>query len=371
VIPLFAFLFVLIIAAAAFTVDIAYMHCVKTELQIAADAAARAASNSLGSSQDLTLASDAAKHIAGENFVAGSPLTLVDDDIIFGQSTANDDGTFSFVESTNPINAVRIRGSRARVSASGPVRLVLGPLLGREHFEPEVFASAARVDRDIVIVVDRSGSMAWDESGTDWSYPEEYAQNSQSVNYGLPPHPTGSRWAGLIEAVSVFCDAVDSTREEEHLALVSYSDRYTYNGYTVPTVATNAELGPTSAVIVQELQEIGENAIIGGTNISAGLDRGVSVIQNPDTARPFAFKMVILMTDGVWNAGRDPVLAAQDAAAAGIVVHAITFSAGANQADMQEVAEATGGKFYHAPTRDELKDAFEEIAYSIPVILIE
>ncbi len=371
IIPLTAFLLILLIAAAAFTVDIAYMNAVNTELQQAADAAARAASSELGRSQDLDFATYAAIDIGAENDVAGKPLVLTEDDVQFGQSQQQSDGTFAFVESEGPINAVRVHGSRTSISAGGPVSLILGPLLGKDFYEPEVFASAARVDRDIVIVVDRSGSMAWDESSIDWRYPLEYATASTSVNYGRPPHPTGSRWAGLIAAAGVFREAVLETKEEEHLGLVSYSQAYSYNGFTCTTVSTNANLSSDPQVIEDKLIQIGQNPIIGGTNISAGLSRGISVVTNPDYARPHAFKMIILMTDGVWNEGVDPSITAQTAADNSIVVHTITFSEGANQADMQEVAEITGGKHFHAPTREELKEAFREIAFSIPVILIE
>jgi hypothetical protein len=213
--------------------------------------------------------------------------------------------------------------------------------------------------------------MAWDESSIDWSYPDEYASRTWQYNYGQPPHPTGSRWAGLIQAAQVFREAIDDTKEEEHLGLVSYAHKYTYNGFSVNTVDTNANLSSNSQVVENALTTIGQKPIIGGTNISAGLDRGIAVVTDPKYARPYAFKMIILMTDGVWNQGQKPSISAQAAADKGIIVHTVTFSEGANQTDMQEVADTTGGKHYHAPTREELKAAFREIAYSIPVILIE
>ena len=169
----------------------------------------------------------------------------------------------------------------------------------------------------------------------------------------------------------MFREAVDLTEEVEYLGLVSYSTEYTYNGVSAETVTTEVEMTDNSAAIENAIISIGTEPIIGGTNISAGLDRGVEVVLDASTGRPFAFKVIILMTDGQWNAGRSPVAAAQDAANRNIVVHTITFSAGANQADMQQVADITGGKHYHAPTRTELEEAFREIAFSVPVVLIE
>jgi Ca-activated chloride channel family protein len=112
----------------------------------------------------------------------------------------------------------------------------------------------------------------------------------------------------LIEAANVFRQAIDDTREEELVGLVSYAEQYTYNGQTVTTVSTNSKLTSNSSIVETELIQIGQNPIIGGTNISAGLDRAITVIQDPATSRPFAFKMIVLMTDGVWNPGQDPVL---------------------------------------------------------------
>ncbi|MDG2385751.1 MAG: VWA domain-containing protein [Pirellulaceae bacterium] len=365
-----AFLMAMLVAAAAFTIDIAYMHSVRSELQHGTDAAARAASHTIGNTEELDAARDVAIYIAGENTVAGESFILEDEDIVFGKSVLSADGSFTFEEVGSPKNSVRIRGRRTEASASGAVSLFLGKLLGQSHFHPELFSTATRIDRDICIVVDRSGSMAWDESGISWRYPGDLQNNSWQVNYATPPHPTGSRWAGLVEAIHEFEGAITETVEEELISLVSYSDAYTYQGISAATVTTHCELTADPNVILNKISEIGEEAIIGGTNISAGVNNAIATLTNSSTNRSHAFKLIILMTDGVWNSGADPAVTAQAAADLGIIVHTITFSDAANQADMIEVAELTGGKHYHAPTRDELKEAFADIAYSVPVVLI-
>ncbi|MFO0943200.1 MAG: VWA domain-containing protein [Pirellulales bacterium] len=60
-------------------------------------------------------------------------------------------------------------------------------------------------------------------------------------------------------------------------------------------------------------------------------------------ARTLSKKMVILMTDGEWNEGRDPVLAAQDAAKKGIVVHTISMLTN-KQTILTQIASITGGR---------------------------
>jgi hypothetical protein len=368
---LVAFVIVILLAAAAFSIDVAYMHVTRSELQSATDAAARAATYSLGAEQNTDAARQAAVEVAGKNEVAGVPLSLSDEDIVFGRSDELSDGTFLFVPGGEPISAVQIIGRRTGGALDGPVSLFLGPLLGRSLFEPTATSVASRLDRDICVVVDRSGSMAWDESGVEWQYPAEYQNDPWWVNYGRPPHPTLSRWAFLVDAVHTFKNACVNTEEIEQLALVSYSNKYTFQGFTCETVTTHAELSDNYQAFSDAIDAIGEGPIIGGTNIGAGLTSGINVVMNPDTARPSAYKMIVLMTDGIWNAGTDPSIVAQTAAANNIIVHTITFCQGANQEDMIEVASITGGKHYHAPTHEELEEAFEDIAYSLPVIITQ
>ena len=78
---------------------------------------------------------------------------------------------------------------------------------------------------------------------------------------------------------------------------------------------------------------------------------------------------MIVLTDGNYT-GNDPVPAATAAAAADIIVHTITFSAGANQTDMQEVATAGGGLHYHAPDAATLNEIFRDLA-AMPVLITE
>ncbi len=74
------------IVTVAFSVDIAYMHLVKAELRSSTDAAAKAAAQTLATTQDVDQAIASGKAIAELNEVAGQPLKLKSDDFIFGSS---------------------------------------------------------------------------------------------------------------------------------------------------------------------------------------------------------------------------------------------------------------------------------------------
>ena len=77
------------------------------------------------------------------------------------------------------------------------------------------------------------------------------------------------------------------------------------------------------------------------------------------------------MTDGNFNVGGTPVPSAQLAAGRDHTIHTITFSSGANQAIMRQVANIGGGIHLHADDAGDLSEAFREIARTLEVILID
>ena len=118
------------------------------------------------------------------------------------------------------------------------------------------------------------------------------------------------------------------------------------------------------------IENYGQDVMFGGTDIAAGIDEAVVELTSA-AARPLANKSIVLMTDGQWTHGRDPRLAAADAGAAGVVIYTVTFLDAADQSVMQQVATSTGGRHFHASNATQLRDAFQEIARSLPVALVQ
>ncbi len=176
-----------------FTVDIAYMHLTKSELRSATDAAAKAAAEALARTRDQREAIAQGKAIAAEHSVAGRSLLLDDTDFVFGQSLPVANGKFAFDPTARGINSVQVQGRRTANSLSGSVGLIFGRLLGRAQFEPRETATATFADRDIVLVVDRSGSMI------------------------------GGKFTALQAAIALFTTTVESNIGEERIGLASYS----------------------------------------------------------------------------------------------------------------------------------------------------
>jgi Ca-activated chloride channel homolog len=214
-------------------------------------------------------------------------------------------------------------------------------------------------------VLDRSHSMCWDLSGVDWQYPN--MSLPLATLYQLPPDPSNSRWAALRDAVDAFLTVTDTLNPQPRLGVVTWASDM---GSGSPVVSTDAVLGSSTVDIRNTLKSRGEITMLGATNCAAGIDAGVSMLVS-GAAKPFSNKIIILMTDGQWNQGRSPVLAAQDAAAQGVIIHVVTLLPAADQPDMDQIAELTGGIHYHADNKASLITAFQTLARSIPAVLTE
>jgi Ca-activated chloride channel homolog len=350
----------LCVIMAAFAVDVAWMQLVRTELRTATDAAARAGAKELSLSQNTAAARDRAKQAARRNKVAGEPLQLQNRDIQIGASTQpSSTSRFSFSSGGSRPNAVRVTGRRTNGSASGPVDLLFAGVLGVREFEPQQVATSTQLDRDICLVVDRSGSMMRGLFGSD-------------VPGGAckPPHPTKSRWGNLRIAVQSFLDELDKTPQKEQCGLVSYSSDAQACGRTYTISEINSELTNDYSIIRQEINKKSDAPVEGRTAISAGIDDGITVLTGAKS-RPFALRTMVLMTDGIHNTGPEPVISARVAAQNDIVIHTVTFSVDADIRRMQDVAKATGGEHFHADDQKELVDIFKRIASTLPVMLTE
>ena len=244
---LIAFTLPLVVIMVAFAVDVAWMQLVRTELRTATDAASRAGAKQLSLQQDQAAARVAAKDAASRNLVAGTPLVVRDNEIEFGisrQSTRN--SRFEFTPGGTLLNSVKVNGNRTAGSAGGPVALFLGNVMGVSHFEPSLDAISTQLDRDICLVVDRSGSMMRDLAGT-------------SVPGGQcnPPHPVLSKWGALDTAVAGFLAELENTAQQEQCGLVSYSFAGSSCGISYTTSDINALLDFDYQPIRSEMAQLG------------------------------------------------------------------------------------------------------------------
>ncbi len=373
------------IVTAAITVDYAYMQLVRTELRAATDAAAKAGAEALSRTQNTCTAVDEAVRYAACNKVGGNALRISSNDVVVGRVRMNNAGKWQFRENDEPFNAVKVN-SRTGDGGSG-VPLFFSRVFNQYTFRPSYQATAGQQEVEVCLCIDRSGSMNFDMSGADWSFPANNPRLSTFTGWGRdwqnmlsPPHPVDSRWAALKRAIDVFLTEASSINAQPRTAVVTWGSDYTMplpprtvypaSSTDLPLPAKDGFDWESNVRTIRSLMQArNDSVIMGSTNLSSGLDRAVNVLNGPTNNR-FANKVIILLTDGEWNVGRDPVLAAYDARAQGMIVHCISMLT-ATQPTLETVATTCGGKYYGTRNEEELRNAFIEIARSLPVVLTE
>ena len=397
---LMAILLPVLALLAAFCINAAQMQLTRTELMIATDASARAGGRALSEVQTVAAAKAAAVATAAMNNVDGDPLLLQQADgsneIEFGVTFQPDGllGRYHFqkiptskIESGQAVaSAVRVHGRRESDSLSGQVPLIIPGLLRLNDFSTTQLSVAMQVDRDISLILDRSGSMEW----VTFNWPDDvdpfsqdakdaavvegimykkngkyrYTNGNDSTSYqqwaweehfGLGPAPT-SPWQDLVTAVNAFLEVLDTTSQEEQVSVASYSSSASLDTWL-----------EKDHDIVRDTVDLLNTG--GGTAIGKGMQEGIQSLLDA-AARPFAAKTMVVMTDGMHNRGIYPDDVARTLMSSyHLTIHTVTFGDGADQELMQEVAQIGGGKHYHADNGAELVAIFEEIANNLPTIL--
>lgn len=362
ILVVFLLLLPIIILMVGFSIDLAHMQRVRTELRSATDLAAKAAAESLSGSSDEATARQVAIDIAALNQVNGQPLSLDPTDVVFGRSQKQGDGSWDFDETVSPKNAVQITGSRTSSSLDGAIPTYFGNLYGRPDFHPEFESISAFIDVDICIVLDRSSSMKW--AATD---PTPNGLPSSDPRYCSVPY-ADSRWIALDSAIQTFLAELQVTIGAEQVAMVTFATNNTSScGETNSASSVDQDLTSNLNNITNAMNNRNSTTWNGGTDIAAGISLGNTVLTS-GLARPNADKVMIVFTDGQYTEA-DPTPMATAAANDGITVHTITFSPGANQTDMQAVATAGKGRHFHADNATDLDDIFREMAASLAIIV--
>ena len=369
---MFLIMLVALVSVGAMAVDLALVEAARTDIRIVADLSAQAASIEFTETGSISDAKARAQDLASRNQVVGSDFALELGDIQAGHSDRQINDKYIFNDGGTPTNSFKVNARLDADSVNGSLQTLFPNVHHRSSVDLAQTSTVTEIYLDIVIVLDRSGSMAFDLSGTDWQYPDG---QSWTYNYFLPPQPE-SRWASLENAIQVFLEEMGRKEKKERVALVSYSSNYsTYSShygqyYYANEVDTNANFTENYDEILNATYAIGNSEIVGGTAISAGIDRARTLLANSEQAS-YSEKIIVLMTDGQWNTGYNPVNAAVSAADEDIIIHTISFGPGSNYSVMRDVADATGGDSYNAASDTELKNAFREIARSIGLSLTE
>jgi len=443
VIVLMAIVLPVIVLFCGIALNIAYMQLRHTELQVATDAAARAGGRAFSEFQDVDRAVQYVVDVGQMNHIGNQPLRInpskASGEIEFGLSTRanNGLGRYEFeprdrdlVKSkTKKATSIRVHGKRTTGSLDGTIDMIFAGYGPFRQFAPELTSTATQVDRDIALVLDRSGSMLeyknfpelrneayrlrsqnritsrqrndaltsiWRRQYPWWVYYRghyyyayfyywhydnaynedlwEYAYDYQQRRGGggapayntSAPAPRHSRWAQLEDAVTAFLNVLEQTDQEERVSLITFNS----------SARKTRSISSNYPAILNDVIGIAPKH---GTNISHGMYVGAESImdhENNPLARFYAAKTIIVLTDGEQTVGSTmpSAMAEQLVDQYNLVIHTITFSASVSEdskEEMQAVARKGNGRYYHAEDGADLVPIFEEIANNLPTIITD
>lgn len=370
-IVLMVFCFTVTIAFAAVAVNTAFLRMARVELKNVTDLAAKSGATYLGNFQNTTSPTSRIENVLNWNrpqfdSSLGRP-DYINTSVIYGHADIDEDGSITFTANGEPENAVQVTATYPAMFNGSNVPV---PFFFTANPSITATSIAMRTDNDVCFVLDRSGSMAWDMSNEEFSYP---AGGSELQNYYTPPDPVDSRWAALRTAVEDFvvtCE--EDVPGEVRIGLVSFSSDFTFGVFESERGTMHERVTrDRRATILPAVDAIGAEPLIGDTDIGYGLSLVPDAYTGGQVRSKTGVKTVVLFSDGVNNEGNDPVSEAAVLGALGYTVHTVSFSDQADQAMMLSIANAGGGTHYHASSADELREAFKEIARSLPGSLIQ
>ncbi|MHB0875765.1 MAG: vWA domain-containing protein [Anaerolineae bacterium] len=334
---LVALLLVVLLGFTALAVDVGLLMVGKARLQVALDAAVLAAVQEL---PDTGEADAVFYEYVGANF----PVSAL----------------FPAPKATPHYSTTGEAASLNTVTATGTVHAPLhfARVLGLDSADIGAGAAAANVDPDLVLVIDRSGSMCEDCPDDDpYPCPGKTLQGGAVcpvVDHDGQP----IAWQPMTDVKNAATGFVGALGDDTMMAVVSY------NQSTSPP-------SPTLSIIGSQYAGIDAITPGGYTNIEAALDAARTVLVSSPRPNP---KVIVLITDGRPNYCHgdyvgyctDADECAEDAARrardSGIIIVTIGFGDQAAGDVMAEIAAIGRGTYYPAPNAAELEQAFAEIA---------
>jgi len=257
---------VALLSMAALAIDLSNLYLAKGDLQNAADAAALAGASGLGIGQSE--ARDRAGEYARLN--AGVDFELGEDDIVLG---VWDFSNRSFDSKGAPANAIRVTARRTGTGGSSnqEVPLLFARLFGEESNPVAAQATAAVLSRDVMLVLDRSQSMA-------------ALSNSEDIDILNGPKIRGTKDGAIL-----FIETLRNSQLTEDKVGIAWYDFELTVTQPLTDDLDNLDL----ETIVNDVE-----AIELGTSISAGLNYAIKELNRAESSNQ---KVIVLLTDGKAN----------------------------------------------------------------------
>lgn len=344
---LFAAILVVMIAFLALSVDLGYVCAVKGDLQAAADAGALAGTGMIFEEKKERDVVAIAQRFAEMNFnnqgvMVGTKNQI---DVQVGHWDAE---SRRFIPQSTPRDAVQV------IASSKDSPLFFGRAVGRQLFSSEAKAVATYRPRDIMLVLDVSGSMSQARGGV-------------------------RKIDELKSAISAFLAYIGTAKGRDRVGFSYYS--------------TTATLGMGLTYDLKAVEKGIKNKLFadGWTNISDGMLLAREELNR--NRREQANPLMVVLTDGAANtiqpentqnipeAKRRVLEQAYLAVNEGIPVFTMaldSLNTAVDVALMAQVAQITGSETFHVIAGDfdasgnrQLKEAFRRVARNQPVRLVD
>ena len=325
----FAVFLTVCIAVLALALDMGMVASVQTDLQRSADAGALAGARDLINGQTAAIA--AAQQFAQLNDAGTHQLTSGEVQVEVGHW---DKDSLLFQRDAEPLDAVKVTSQRQNAP------FFFGKALGRNQYNTQATAIATAQPRDIMLVLDISGSMA----------------DQDKINQ-------------LKRSVDLLCTELLRQAGGDRVGVAVYS--------------TDASLLSPLSFDIAHVNTLVQGVHEGGmTNISGGMTIGRTELEH--NGRSGAGRLMVLLTDGLVNQPISPevglplvIQEAERAAAEKLPILTISFSSAADPVLMEEVATIAGSVHFHVTDsafgsqEEQLRAVFFKVAANRPLRLVE
>ncbi|MFN7875840.1 MAG: vWA domain-containing protein [Pirellula sp.] len=339
-----------VLAVCAYAINVVYMELARTETQISVDLASRAAATSLAATGDKELSREQAQRLLDANPCLKNRIVLSRDDVTFGVAVRyREQDRYTFSSGQKP-NAVKLR-SQQKFDLP-----VLFPTAGVPiSVRPLKNTIAVQTEMDVAFLLDRSTSMTY-------AY-DELSSEAVSITHnwasGLPT-PSTSRWNSMVGAISIASELMADSVTEEKVSLTTFSD--------MPSI--DCHLTTRYDAISLALATHSTNYVGGRSDLSSGMLAAAKTLSRKATARKWASRVMVIISDGNTTSALDATRIASDLAAQGVTIFTVSCSVDSNVELLAKIAKIGNGKHFHSPAATDFVDAINEIAQSLPTLII-
>ena len=349
----------------AYCIHVSHAESMHSRTQMVADIIARSAGRNYVRTGNRQSALAAAQTAAARNPVGDAVIPVAMSDLEFGISDRTAvDANYVFAplgdDDARLGNAVRFTSHSLR-NAEQAVLPNLFPNFGRiTEIRPLMVAANTQGSMDISVVLDRSGSMRY---AADEAREDPYAPPAAEPAGWVPGDPVAdrSKWLDTVAAVDAFVAYLQQSPQLEQICLSTYAS----------DTRTDLQL-TTDVESIRAAMDANSQSFHGGaTAIGMGMQEGLGAITDPSRSRPWASRVMLLMTDGQHNLLLDPEEMIEDLTDNHVLLYTVTFGDAADQTRMRALAQQCGGEHFHADNGSQLNHVFRDIAQRLPSLMTQ